>query len=280
HRQVGELLDALKRGAGKSRLARTVARRLERRKGLLGDLRERRRKDEAGKALAFIENGSLPLLAEAAAGRCDRRALGWLDAAWRNDDAVKTAGEGVPLGMLRSAWVLSEASLALGREGQLKAVSGRAMSAADKSAERVLDALGKEPSAELRAAAVYAVLALRNGRKLGLVEADRYERTRARLLKLVPAEGEGADVLGIAARGLLEEKVDGERGKKLLAGAEGLAGNDQALLAALAARRIGGETWLAFREAARESFKAKGISGSVVLLTNRLGKTPLPSAAR
>jgi hypothetical protein len=61
--------------------------------------------------------------------------------------------------------------------------------------------------------------------------------------------------------------------------AKGVQGDDMVVLTALACRRAGGEAWEKFREEARTLLGDQPLSGSVVVLVNRLSRGELKLAS-
>jgi hypothetical protein len=55
-----------------------------------------------------------------------------------------------------------------------------------------------------------------------------------------------------------------------------LRGDDAVLLFALASRRLGDETWSAFRSQAGDLLGSQPLSGGLILLVNNLSRSRLP----
>jgi hypothetical protein len=62
--------------------------------------------------------------------------------------------------------------------------------------------------------------------------------------------------------------------------ADGVAGEDLTVLLAMACRRADGDSWSAFRGAARELLGEQPLDGNLVILVNRLAAGQLPLVAR
>ena len=199
--------------------------------------------------------------------------------------AARLAGAENPVTAMRGAWAVTESALALPKDKALAALAAKALGRVEKGAGEALAALEKsaakkEENAGAYLATLYAALALRNGNALGLVSKERLASFNARAVKLLVARAEKGPLAGLRliARALLlgAGKVDGKEMTKLFE--SGKAGDDHNALAALAARKAGGELRLAFRASAPENFAKSGASGAVVLLANRLARPRLPSA--
>jgi len=110
-------------------------------------------------------------------------------------------------------------------------------------------------------AALYAALALG--------DADLAKRTQAAY---------ASSPVAAIADGLLGQTAKPDALTGLLKQPDALASDDWVLLAALACRRAGGETWLAWRAQASSIMGSRPLSGGVVVVVNRIGANPLPIA--
>jgi hypothetical protein len=90
----------------------------------------------------------------------------------------------------------------------------------------------------------------------------------------------GIPEIDVLARTLLGQPGEEERQalSDLIAG--GVNGDDLVVLTALAARRSGGAAWEAFRRQMHDLLGKQPLSGSVVVLTSRLGNPALPLVAQ
>lgn len=223
--------------------------------------------------MAALGGASWQLLAEAAAGKLDLKALTELQVAWASpeldhllaakpDEGGEKAQGGVEAMVagvaMRSLWAISEASKSLPKEKELSALVETARKASEemvnggvlRRAERSPDDLG------IYLAALYAHLAGHD----------------------VTPPTEGDAPLRVIAAALLAapEKIDREALGKVVS--EDLRGPDAVVLAALACRRASGEVWDAFRAEQRTLLGRQPLPGSVVVFVHRLGR-PSPVLA-
>jgi hypothetical protein len=280
HGRVARLIAELEKGEGDhGELGRRAAERRKARAEALDKAEEAREKGAVYGALYW---SSWQLLAAAAGGESEPEALARLQWAWPRDFAAKLAADEKPLAALRSAWALSESSLALPHDRELKAAAADALARTAKSCEAALARAGKSPEdGAAWLAALYAALGLRNGKDLRVAEAERPDSYRARLLDSVkqnPAKDPAAAAVQMLARILLAgpDKDDAANLAKLVG--TGLPGDDLNALAAVAAYKLGGEMWNVFRAGAQAKFSQAGVSESVVIMANRMCKSGLPSA--
>jgi hypothetical protein len=225
---------------------------------------------ERAEAVRTLTEHSWPLLAAAAAGELDLEALTELQVAWRSPVMAELL-KGGSIAALRSLWAISESARALPKEVELAALAKAADDAASEAAADAVAALGKsqeDPAALFRA--IYAALALRD-------DAAFLSKARPVLAKgkaLAPARTVVAALLAPADQ--IDRKALVELVSKQSAS---IAGDDMVTLTALACRRAGGEAWGAFRAEARELLGRQPLSGSVVVLVNRLSGPSVPLLA-
>jgi tetratricopeptide (TPR) repeat protein len=280
HQRIEGFIAGLSK-SGRGDLATKAARRTAERREALAKVEKAREAEEARRSMVIIEQGGWRLLTEAAAGRKDAAALAYLTSAWHSPAAKELAAGKSPLVAMRSAWMASEAALALKSDKEMDELACAALSATSRSADAVLAALkGEDCPDESRLAALYAVLALRNGTALNAVSARRFETYRGIILPALTALGKDGkpNPLGIMASKLLEKPVGDGAGVAGALADQGLTGDDLNLLGALAARRLGEFAWNEFRAGAPERFSKGAASGRVVLIADRLSKPLLPSA--
>jgi Ca-activated chloride channel family protein len=286
HARVFRLIYQLESGAGEhGGLGKRASERHRARKEIINKARAARRKGEVYGALYW---SSWQLLSAASAGEVDLEALTYLQVAWRHRFAQELAAEKKPLTAMRSAWAVTESALALGKNRELTELAGAVLRGIDRQLEAPLAALEKEPGHPgAYFAALYAYLTVRNAVRLGVVPKARLDSLSGKAEALLTREAKktGLSSIRLIGKALLmaSEEIRAKETtafrKQLAAILErGMVGDDCNVLAALAARRLGGDTWQAFRAAAREHFARCRVCGAVVLIANRLGKAPLPSA--
>jgi Ca-activated chloride channel homolog len=211
------------------------------------DARQRRDTNAARRARASVMTWTWPLLAAALAGRLDDGAASELLEAARVPGAA--AGDTLTL---RALWAVATA---------------RGVSPQDPALAELWDALRAAAQPGLSAqskvsgeAALYATL-------LRPLAGDALT-FGARDFSDNPAHA------AIAA--LLAERTDAAAAEAVLAGLAGrtVQGDDALVLAAVALRRAGGESWSRFRERSAELARATGASGAALLVTNRLESIP------
>jgi hypothetical protein len=278
HARVAKLLARLERGSGRGELPRKTGRRFKARRALLEKARKARREEMNARARKLLLEAPPRMLLAASAGRREARTAALLRAAVSPDLVSELGRSKRPLVLLRAAWMISESARACPDEGT-RALARTLLADVELPARTALEELEKEKPErpETQLAALYAGLALRNGCELGAVRRGRFEPYRRRLLAALGAEKSAGGALAAA---LLAEKPSERAGATILGNAKIVTDPERLVLAALAARRVGGRTWLGFRELARKKFRASGVPGSVVLLVSRLGKPLLPSAHR
>jgi Ca-activated chloride channel homolog len=279
HARVRKLLAELRSGRGEhGELGSKTLKRCEKRKEYIEKSRGARVK---GEVYGVMQWSSWKLLAAASAGETDLEALTRLKVAWRHPFASKLAEGKVPLTAMRSAWVITESALALPRDKELAELASGVLASIEKHVEAALEGSAKSSNDQgAYLAGLYGYLALRNGQVLGKVSEARLAAFKPNLAKLLALDSKSpaTSSLRMIGRVLLlgVGKVDGKELTRLFS--TGMRGDDSNALAALAARKSGGELWLAFRAGSREYFAQNGVSGAVVLIANRLVKSPLYSA--
>ncbi len=279
HERVRRCISELSSGKGKhGGLGEKALNRYGKRKDYIEKSRAARQKGEVYGALQW---SSWQLLAAAAAGEVDLEALTRLKVAWRHPFATRIAEGKRPLIAMRSAWAIAESALAMPGEKALADLAETVIGKMGGQVEAAIAALEKAPGdAPSYLSALYGYLALRNGEALGRVPAARLEKLDAGVKKHLTGKPGKGDLrsLRLVGKTLIAGLAEAD-GKEIVTLIEaGMHGDDQNALAALAARKAGGSVWLTFRAAARQHFASKGVSGAVVLIANRLSKSPLPSA--
>jgi hypothetical protein len=212
------------------------------------------------------------LLAAAAGGELDLQALTELQIAWnRPESAALLNGEAAVL-LLRSCWMLQEASRALPEAVELRALAEKARETTREAAQRAVVQLSEKPEdAAAFAATLYAALGRRD-------EATFLGQALPLLTETRGADSPLANPRVLAA-GLLQppSKIDREALTRVIN--QGPVGDDMVLLVAFAARRAGGNAWETFRVTSRSLLPQQPLSGHVLVLINRLEGAALPTLA-
>lgn len=213
------------------------------------------------------------LLAAAAVGRVDLEALTELQLAWHSSQTERMLSEDGAALVLRSLWTVTESSRALPECEELAVLGKYAREQCRPAVSRAREALEKEPgNLETVLAVLYSALAMPDDAELRAQALGWMTRGAGSQ----PQAAAFADALLSAGsqidRAALEQVIAGERGE--------LAGDDSAVLLALAARRTGGDTWQAFRARLPELLRDQALSGHVVVLLNRLANPALPLVAK
>jgi len=229
--------------------------------------KEQAYRDQVRVAMAMRTYG-WRLLAAAAGGELDLEALTQLQVAWKQPAAAQVLAGDASLIALRSAWAIDESAGALPKAAELQALAAKVRDLSHQAAEAALTRLSKSPkNATYQVEVLFAALASRD-------DAAFVKRAMVAL----SAEGVPAPVRTIAAALLgPKDKIDATALTGLLR--SGVRGDSMTVLLAMACRRAGGGTWAAFRAESRELLGRQPLDGSVVILINRLSRTPLPVVA-
>ncbi len=171
--------------------------------------------------------------------------------------------------MLRSLWIVHEASRSLPNERELATVADTALKQAREAVQQALKTLeGKRVDESARLGVLYA--ALTN---------PGYTEYRTKALELLTAKTDDpADVVPMLARVLLGEPTAADRASLvtlLTKTPEAVAGPDHVALTALACRRAGGEAWDTFRAQAASVLGAQALPGEIVVLASELSQPQL-----
>lgn len=215
------------------------------------------------------------MLASAAAGRVDLEALTELQIAWHSGQTERLLSKGGETLVLQSLWTVTESSRALPECTELRELAEFASQKCRPTIERIVETLDKEP----------AGLAKLLPMLYGALASPEDKELRAKAVELatrVASRQPSAAAWAAIANGLLSNAAQLDRGAlgKAIGGESGdIAGDDGVALAALAARRAGGDTWQAFRVRLPELLRDQPLSGHVVVLLNRLANPALPLVA-
>ncbi|HEV3340832.1 MAG TPA: hypothetical protein VG125_10765, partial [Pirellulales bacterium] len=245
----GELADLHKTTAGRS-----VARRAKDQEAAA-----ERRRDKV--ALKHTEYG-WQLLSAAIGGKLDLEAISELEFAWRQPETEELLRGPARAAVFRSLWTLTEAGRALPDEPELKQLIDKARSLCQPRVTEATEAVKKSPDdAGAFAAVLYAALGERDrGSAAALFDLLSTQTSQAGALQVAPklAQATTQDAA----------KVDKDWLASVVRG--DLAGEDLVTLAALACRRVGGESWEIFRGESQRLLGSQPLSGDVIVLVSRL----------
>ncbi len=246
--------------------------RAEKRKDLLAKLPAEREKADV---LFKIYENTWPLLSQAAGGASDDEALTELEIAWKTPQVAEIVKGPGSLTALRSAWAVSEAARTLVGVSRLQDLSSHALRIARPAADEALAILEKNPEDWGAWLSVfYASLSYRNeGEFLGKAKKTLFE-TSSEKSNLAVARALGKAILNPDVDPVSLAQAFQER-NSANPRMEFASGDDLVFLTALACRRAGGEPWRAFRADAKQILGEQPLSGSLVVLVNRLSKTDL-----
>jgi hypothetical protein len=232
---------------------------------------------EKARLLLSLHSSSWQLLAAAAGGELDLETLTELQVAWKHPQMTEILRGSEALTALRSLWALAESSRALPKQTELGALARVAAEKARPAADDAVATLAKSPeNLDAFFRTLYAALAF---------DDDKGFRQRAEgplhLLAAPRPKLQGADTLAAAllARPVKPDAYAEGVAAYLREQSDDIRGEDLVVLAALACRRSGGEAWSAFRAEAADLLGRQPLSGSVVVLVNRLSRAQLPLLA-
>jgi hypothetical protein len=244
---------------------------------------ESRAKGRAARAEAWVRARVLyaldtfawRLLAGAADGSLDMEALTELQIAWKSP-AFDQVVEKHPLFPLRAAWAIGEAARALPAERELAALAATARTRTHEAATAAVGAFEKSPSdvAPAYLALVYATLHRRDDAEFAGKAGKVVTGAAFKPMNLIALRQAATVLLAPAGRADGKALVGSVRDH-----ARYVRGDDAVLLTALACRKAGGDAWATFRAEARDLVGRQPLSGSVVVLINRLAGSALPILA-
>ena len=207
------------------------------------------------------------LLAGAIKGQLDDEAITELKIAWQSPVTMELLeAEGRPL-VMRSLWMVTEASRALPGESQLTELAATAMKQARPFIEKTLatsetTAVGNTPADSTAIQGLlFAALALPAGDEL------RFDCT-SRLMVLWKDQ-QAFQTIRLVAEPLLKP-AEGLDAAQLVAALNTEADENLLVLAALACRDAGPEAWGIYRRASRDVLRQTPVPGSVVVLINNM----------
>jgi len=219
------------------------------------------------------------LLAAALDGRINLESLAELQAAWADPKCAELLDKG-SFTAIRSAWVIGQSAKLLPNNRELLALVWKSFRASSGAVRKALaDASTKQDGATFVKALYVAMAADAAGMFKDPKIAPEFWKGRQALI--TAKDKDPLAGLRVLARALLlpPKDVDTKAVRALFD--ERLRGNDMVVLAALAARRLGGDTWDTFRANARDILGKQPLSGSVIVLVNNLaGATELTLAQR
>jgi hypothetical protein len=186
-----------------------------------------------------------------------------LQIAWRAAETTKLA-DGEAAVVMRSLWIVTEAARAVPDCAELQTLAKAAAEKARPALTRLLEAKDRKPDAAT--GVLYGVMALRDDPRILRLATEILTRTASQPQQVV-------------ARTLLAEPTDADRQWLATVAPQPGLTEDTVVLIALSARRIGGDTWQAFRTRLPDLLSASPLSGDVVVLLNRLANPALPLVA-
>ncbi|MFO7897886.1 MAG: VWA domain-containing protein, partial [Planctomycetota bacterium] len=226
---------------------------------------ERRAALERARVARAMADHSWALYADALGGELKPEHVAELEAAWSKPGADELLKSGSFIAV-RSAWLIAESGRLTRGHAGLKKLLGtvRKKVPAALSAAVADDAAGKNAAAFVKA--LYGAQAARALR----VDLSREAEAGLAGLTATPDGKDPVSNVRVFARALLRpvKEVDAKALRSMLG--PRLRGDDRVVLGALAARRVGGETWAHFRRNARDILGSQRLHGSVVVLVNRL----------
>jgi len=220
---------------------------------------------------------SWALYAAALKGEVSLEHLTELQAAWA-DPRSKELLDKASFTAARSTWLIGASAKMLPKNAELRALAKTSLAASYGPIRKTLIPLPKKSDAASFVKALYGAMA---ADLPGLYKVDAKTRKaiakgRGELTTVKPGKDPLAD-LRLIARVLLEpiKDVDGAaKAVQKLAAEQRLRGDDMVVLGALAARRLGGDTWDKFRANQSDILGKQRLSGQVIVLVNRLAAAP------
>jgi Ca-activated chloride channel homolog len=237
------------------------------------DIRNTEKIQAHNESLARLNHFGWQLLAASAKGQVDLEALTEIQVALEKlQPEAKPETRIIP----RAVWILTEAAKSLDH----KELSGYAKKVLTPEVEKlpsVIKALKDQPeNQELLLGLTYSTLALKNGIDAGwLKEKDTAQLTNE-AVSLIRRERTGLFLRDLRLSGmvLVSDTVNPEMAGLLKDRIPDLHPDaDQLVLSALAARRVGEDTWKAFREYISSDMGRMQLPGSVVVFIHDLDQT-------
>ncbi len=222
-------------------------------------------RDAALETLTAMHRNTWNLLAGSRTGAMDPEMLTELSVAWRSESAKKFAASPVAI---RSLWAITQAARQPRSAAELKTLAATAYATAKSDLGSALDALEKNPAnPNALQIALYASQAHQNALALKLTTAEEtkaFFETASKQMETL--KGGDTYLAGI----LLGRGISVQGPEPLQPIRAAAQGNDGVVLAALAARQLGGDVWQAFRAALKEVTAQPNLDGNVVVWLNSL----------
>jgi hypothetical protein len=257
-------------------LQKLASKRYAERKELLD---KQRVEQEKAEVLSALQGASWKLLAGAQKGEVDLEALTELQIAWSSPRLQALLEEGSQPVVFRSLWTLTEAARALPKEGELERLAKLALAKTAQASDLLLEQFNKQVD-DPRAfwSVLYGALARRNGAAMDWLDKGEAEAKVAQAYTAL-ITGRTDDPLAdlrLIALLLLKSPTPATASAFEDRLGENLRGDDAVVVAALAAKRCGGDTWTKFREEAQDILGSQPLDGSVVVLVHNLASKDLP----
>jgi len=234
---------------------------------------------EKAEVLGLMNRSSWKLLAGALKGEVALEALTELQIAWTSPRLEELFEEDSQAVVFRSLWALSEAARALPEEREMGRLAKVALGKTAEPAEALPARLrGQSGNPNVFLSVLYSALARRNGTAMGWIDKKEAEAhlSRSYTALITGRKDDALADLRLIASLLLKSPAPATAAALEACLGENLRGDDTVLLAGLAAKRCGGDTWQRFRERTGDILGSQPLEGSVVVLVHRLAGKNLP----
>ncbi len=229
------------------------------------------------RVVEVLAKRSWALYAAALKDEVDLESVTELQAAWADPRCAGLLKDG-SLAAIRSAWLIAESAKrfpeADKKPTELQALAQKTFDASREAMRKAVSQVAEKQDPVTFVKGLYAAMAAGGMYEGGAKPVDFAKG----LEELTAPKDDAVKNLRQLARALMvPAQADVAAVQKVLTE---VRGDDQVALAALAARRIGGDTWDLFRRNARDILGGQALSGEVVVMVNRLEAAPGALAAR
>jgi len=218
--------------------------------------------------ICAIDDFTWKILADALDGKTNTEALTWLQFAVNSPHYARAAAKLQPAAISRTLWCITEAARLLPKNRELAQLAEKAASLAESAAKQATE--GSKKNVRNQIEALQFALASRNLAALGIKSktfGGSFEQSLGDLLGRTFPEMPEFPALAAA---LLKAEKTADRAAFAKIAAEKIAGDDLVALYSVACRRLGGDTYDAFRRVRPEIISRQALSGDVILIANRL----------